>query len=301
MFTLEKLKIFKNNTKEKLRQMKNNSKEKLKTFKNNSKEKLIKFKNNTIEKLRKIKIYAQEKYKKNMFTIQFILSLVLIFLLICSLIMNHKLSMQLDNLLYQIDYLQELAESDIDVDSTPVPDSTEDSSSTTTSDTSDTSTTSDTTETTETTDITSIPSSSTTSSDVTAEPSLTVTTNTETDLDLLACVIYQEAGGNGSCDECRRRVADIVLNRVDDPRFPNTIREVLTARNQYGKFYYTGVKWPSRSKRAIEQDAVARAYRIAAEVLNGQHSDLYGNGYVWQAAFRQGTGQIYCCGEYFGK
>lgn len=129
----------------------------------------------------------------------------------------------------------------------------------------------------------------------------TVTLGTTTDLDLLACVIYQEAGGNRSCDDCRRRVADVVLNRVADPRFPNTIREVLSARNQYGKFYYTGIVWPSRAKNPGEQAAVARAYRIAEEVLNGQHSDLYGNGYVWQAGFRQGTSQVHCCGTYFGK
>ena len=92
-----------------------------------------------------------------------------------------------------------------------------------------------------------------------------------------------------------------MLNRVNDPRFHNTIREVLTAKNQYGRFYYTGIVWPSRSTNYYEKDAVARAYRIAEEVLNGQHSALYGNGYVYQAAFKQGTSQIYCCGHYFGK
>ena len=91
------------------------------------------------------------------------------------------------------------------------------------------------------------------------------------------------------------------MNRVNDSRFPDTIKGVLTAKNQYGRFYYTGVVWPSRAKNYYEKDAVARAYRIAEEVLNGQHSELYGNGYIWQAAFKQGTSQIYCCGEYFGK
>ena len=144
------------------------------------------------------------------------------------------------------------------------------------------------------------PTSSKISSSSTSSSTYNITT-VDTDLELLACVIYQEAGGNGSCDDCRRRVADVVLNRVADSRFPNTIREVLTAKNQYGRYYYTGVVWPSRAKNKYEQNAVARAYRIAEEVLNGQHSDLYGKGYVWQAAFKQGTSQIYCCGEYFGK
>lgn len=126
-------------------------------------------------------------------------------------------------------------------------------------------------------------------------------TNKSSDIELLACVIYQEAGGDECCDDCRRRVADVVLNRVAHPKFPNTIKEVLTAKNQYGRYYYTGVVWPSRAKNVNEKDAVARAYRIAEEVLNGQHSELYGNGYIWQACFKQGTSQIRCCGTYFGK
>lgn len=121
------------------------------------------------------------------------------------------------------------------------------------------------------------------------------------ELEMLACVVYQEAGGNGSCDDCRRYVADIVLNRVEDDRFPDTMKEVLTAKRQYGRFYWTGVKWPSRAKNKGEQEAVARAYRIAEEVLSGQHSKLYGEGYIWQAGFKQGTDGFWCCGHYYGR
>lgn len=121
------------------------------------------------------------------------------------------------------------------------------------------------------------------------------------ELEMLACVIYQEAGGDRQCDECRRRVADVVLNRVNDPRFPNTIRKVLTAKNQYGKFYKTGVVWPKRAKYAGEKHAVERAYRIAEEVLSGHHSELYGKGYIWQATFKQSRDNVYCCGHYYGR
>lgn len=121
------------------------------------------------------------------------------------------------------------------------------------------------------------------------------------ELEMLACVIYQEAGGNGSCDDCRRRVADVVLNRVNDPRFPNTIYEVLTAPRQYGKFHWTGIVWPARHTNPGEAAAVARAWRIAEEVLNGQHSELYGQGYIWQAEFVQGKEGFWHCGHYFGK
>jgi hypothetical protein len=119
--------------------------------------------------------------------------------------------------------------------------------------------------------------------------------------EMLACVIYQEVGGNAHCDECRRRVADVVLNRVADDRFPNSIEKVLTAKNQYGRFHYTGIKWASSHTNPSERKAVERAWRIAEEVMAGKHSDLYGKGYVWQAGFKQGTSGFWCCGHYFAK
>lgn len=123
----------------------------------------------------------------------------------------------------------------------------------------------------------------------------------EHEVEMLACVIFQEAGWDLSCDDCRRRVADVVLNRVADPRFPNSIYEVLTQKDQYGRYYYTGIKWPSYASNANEKYAVERAYRIAREVLSGQHSDVYGKGYIWQATFKQSNDNIYCCGHYYGR
>lgn len=120
-------------------------------------------------------------------------------------------------------------------------------------------------------------------------------------LEMLACVIYQEAGGNNNCDECRRRVADVALNRVMDHQFPTTLYGVLTQKRQYGNFSETGVVWPSRYKNPGEQHAVERAWRIAEEVLNGQHSELYGEGYVWQASFRQSNDNVFCCVHYYGR
>ena len=121
------------------------------------------------------------------------------------------------------------------------------------------------------------------------------------EVEMLACVIYQEAGSDYICDDCRRRVADVVLNRVASEDFPDTMYEVLTARSQYGRFHWTGVVWPDGASNATEQHAVERAYRIAREVLNGQHSDLYGGGWIWQAEFPQGSEQKKCCGIYFGR
>lgn len=121
------------------------------------------------------------------------------------------------------------------------------------------------------------------------------------DLELLAIAIYKEAGGDSCCDECRRRVADVILNRVNSDWYPDTIEEVLTQYRQYNTFYWTGVVWPERANEPGEQEAVERAYRIAEEVLRGNHSDLYGDTYYGQAEFRQGKSQIECCGIYFSK
>lgn len=125
--------------------------------------------------------------------------------------------------------------------------------------------------------------------------------NYKRDVELLACVIYQEAGGDAVCDDCRYRVGDVVMNRVADPRFPDNIHDVLTAEGQYGRFYWTGVVWPDRASYDSEQHAVERAYDVAADIFDGNHSELYGQGYIWQAEFVQGTDVVYCCGHYYGK
>ena len=123
----------------------------------------------------------------------------------------------------------------------------------------------------------------------------------EDDVELLACVIYQEAGSDAVCDDCRRRVADVVLNRVESEYFPNTIYEVLMQPSQYGAYSMTGIVWPERASYETEAHAVERARRIAREVLSGQHSELYGDGYIWQAGFEQGSQGFWDCGMYFGK
>lgn len=122
-------------------------------------------------------------------------------------------------------------------------------------------------------------------------------------VELLAIVIYQEAGGDSCCDECRKRVADVVLNRVTDDRFPSTIEDVLLQDGQYGTLCSTGIQWPERANYDTECNAVQRAYKIAFDVYQGNHSDLFGNDYIFQAGFPQGTECIYCdnCEMYYGK
>lgn len=121
-------------------------------------------------------------------------------------------------------------------------------------------------------------------------------------IEYLACAIYQEGGGDAVCDECRYRIGDVILTRVKDSRFPNTIQEVLTQKSQYGRLYWTGIIWPERASNPNEQAAVQRAYETAYNLLkNIRHSDIYEKGYVYQAEFKQGNDIVKHCGIYFGK
>lgn len=145
------------------------------------------------------------------------------------------------------------------------------------------------------------------SSEATAEPEVTedVTEPTinQQDLEHLAIIIYREAGGDACCNECRRRIADVVLNRVADDRFENTIEEVLLSPHQFGKLYKTGLVWPERASKPEEKHAVERAYQIAEEVLQGKHSNVYQKGYVWFQMAKRTDDYIVCyvCGFYYSR
>ena len=123
--------------------------------------------------------------------------------------------------------------------------------------------------------------------------------NGMTNRELLACVVYQEAGWDLSCDECRFRVADVVLNRVSCPFVPDTVYGVLTQRSQDGRFYWTDVVWTSGA--SYDDRGVQRAYDVVDAIFSGQHSELYGENYVWQAEFPQGHNNLKCCGTYYGQ
>lgn len=117
-----------------------------------------------------------------------------------------------------------------------------------------------------------------------AEPEKTYS---EEDLEMMALVIYQEAGGDACSDDTRLMVGNVVLNRVADDRFPDTIEEVLLQERQYGRLCWTGIQWPERADKPEEAHAVERAYKCAEEVLNGTR--LLPDDVVWQAEFPQGT------------
>ena len=126
-------------------------------------------------------------------------------------------------------------------------------------------------------------------------------TYTDEELDILALIVYQEAGGDGVSDDTRRLVAQVFLNRVNDSRFPDSFYEVATANRQYGRLYLTGIVWPDRASSPAEGPAVGRAYKIAQEVLESDEP-ICPEGVIFQAEFVQGDiyaaqdGMYFCFG-----
>lgn len=77
----------------------------------------------------------------------------------------------------------------------------------------------------------------------------------EEDLILLAAIITKEAG---ICDkEEQLRVGNVVLNRVEDNSFPNSIEEVIFQKGQYEPAYLL----------REELEYTEMAYEVAYELL----------------------------------
>lgn len=111
----------------------------------------------------------------------------------------------------------------------------------------------------------------------------TVAAYSQKELEWMAITIYREAGGDACSDETRIMVGNVVLNRVASPSFPNTIYDVLTQPGQYAGVY-DDIRWPVRAELPEERHAVARAYRCAERVLEGE--TLLPPNVVYQSNFR---------------
>jgi spore germination cell wall hydrolase CwlJ-like protein len=93
------------------------------------------------------------------------------------------------------------------------------------------------------------------------------------DLNLLAAIVHQEA--RGCSDEVQLLVANVVINRVNDPRFPNTIRGVIYQKGQYSGAGSLASVTPN-----------ADCIRNAKRVLDGER--FCPAKVVWQSESRQG-------------
>lgn len=123
---------------------------------------------------------------------------------------------------------------------------------------------------------------------------------TDTMLNELALVIYQEAGGDACSDETRQMVGEVVLNRVKDDRFSELLKDVLLQERQFGRLHWTGLVWPERAAMPEEEDAVDRAFACARKLLENQALQLLPPDTVWMAEFEQGAETVlYQDGFYF--
>lgn len=106
---------------------------------------------------------------------------------------------------------------------------------------------------------------------------------TEEELDMLAALIYYEAGSDDCTDRHQQLVGQVVINRINSDEYPDTIYGVITD-TKYGTQYSTcnDVLNNIGNRDIITQ----RCYDNALMVLNGNvdcPSDI-----IWQAEFIQG-------------
>lgn len=132
---------------------------------------------------------------------------------------------------------------------------------------------------------------------VTCKVTVSKRSYTDDDLYCLAAVIWQEAGASWASDRLQLMVANVVMNHVESPYFPNTIRGVLTRPYAYGTMAWTGIKLPTAND-PITQAAIDRCYANAKKILDGYR--LLPSNVIYQAGFVQGSGvYAYESGVYF--
>lgn len=108
------------------------------------------------------------------------------------------------------------------------------------------------------------------------EPEMISEAYSEEDLYVMAHVIMGEAGGNSW--DLKIGVGSVVLNRVKDERFPNTIYDVVFQNGQYA------CTWDGN----YNKEPTEECYDAALFLLeNGSQMPDY---VIWQAEFLQGDG-----------
>jgi spore germination cell wall hydrolase CwlJ-like protein len=113
---------------------------------------------------------------------------------------------------------------------------------------------------------------------------------TNDELYCMAVAIYNEAGSDQCTDEARELVGFVVLNRVNDKRYPDTIRGVLEQPGQYENLGTKGVHFAERSKNPSEAKALERAWETARKVLSFRYEIPIPENVLFQANFKQGIG-----------
>lgn len=105
-----------------------------------------------------------------------------------------------------------------------------------------------------------------------------IVTYTEEELELLARVIFAEAGSNWCSDKMQQYTGSVVLNRMASPLFPNTMREVVYQRGQYS----------CARSGSINKIPNERAYNCARFLL--ENGSVLPSNIIFQSQHRQGDG-----------
>lgn len=71
-------------------------------------------------------------------------------------------------------------------------------------------------------------------------PAVWVCPLSDSELDLFAALVMAEAGDQDYIGKCL--VADVVLNRVESPAWPNTVTDVIYQRNQFSPTFDGGLE-----------------------------------------------------------
>ena len=114
------------------------------------------------------------------------------------------------------------------------------------------------------------------------------------ELQLLARVIYAEAGERTYSDAFRMCVGEVILNRVDSPEFPNTLEEVAYQRGQFicvGEPEFEDLR-PSRACAEAALRLLLGERRLAPQVL---YCSTWQIGPAYVRFYDRGHGYTYFC------
>ena len=108
------------------------------------------------------------------------------------------------------------------------------------------------------------------------------------DIRILSTAVYHEAGT--TTEQLRQYVAQVVLNRLSDSRFPDTIKEIITQPGQYSTKYAS----PETTK-AIQAKDAKNGTNYYATCKNSVKQAMMGQvgmptNVLYQANFTQGKG-----------
>lgn len=109
--------------------------------------------------------------------------------------------------------------------------------------------------------------------------------------------VVSSVGGEGASDVTMVMVGNVIMNRVEDSRYPGTIDQVLCQPKQFSCFSESGLKWVGRA--ATDPIWKQRCMDAAHRVLGGERMLSYGVVYV--SGSKQGTVEAQLDGLYFCK